>query len=1100
MLNSKPLKVIVLGSAIVFFSLNCSTPLQTTQSTNDSQIISNNSFSEVRRGFSVPQDSIKPYVYWYWVSDNISREGITKDLEAMARVGIGEAFIGNIGLETNTYGTVKVLSKEWWELTRFAITEGQRVGVDIGIFNSPGWSQSGGPWVKPSEAMRYLVSSETVIDGGKSVSMKLPAFDKVAQDVAVIAFPAPAIREQTIADLKPSVTVSPAIQGAGLLVDKSFKTPFTFTNDVRKSGLTIDFNVKSDFTARSLVIYPDEIPFSAQAELQAFSNGSYRSVSKFKFDRSNPMISVGPDIYGPVSIAFPETSSKKFRLLFSNVTVPSDTMKRTGGLKEIILSSHPKLERYTERQMGKMFQIPDLAWGEYLWPNQVVSGSSEMFVSSNGVKDITKFLSKDGTLSWNPPAGKWMIRRVGLTPTGAKNAPASPEATGFEVDKMNKEYLKHHFDAYIGKLLRDMPAATRKSFKHVVIDSYEVGPQNWTEGFANDFMKKYGYNPISFLPVLQGTIVNSADESSRFLWDLRRLVADRVATDYAGGLRELSEANGLKLWLENYGHWGFPGEFLSYGGQTNDIAGEFWVEGTLGNVECRAASSAAHIYGKDRVFAESYTAQGKILERHPGYLKKRGDWSFTEGINHVLLHVYVHQAYEDRNPGMNAWFSTEFNRKNTWFEQSKNWIDYQRRCMFLLQQGKPVNDVCYFVGEDAPKLAGDRNPEIPKGYSYDYINAEVILNRISVKDGQLVLPDGMSYKMMVMPPLETITPELLSKIKELVNAGAVILGPKPSRSPSLRNFPAADAQVKALANEMWGNPAQVGGTSKAYGRGKILTGYNLEEALNIINVAKDLEFQNPNLLFTHRRKGDSDIYFVTNQSDEIQKADMTFRVKGKQPELWDATNGTTRKLPNYSFSETGTKIPLTFEPAQSYFIVFSDGATGPSSGDNFPKGNIVQELKSPWQVMFQPQKRGPEKPVQFVSLQDWSKSENDNIKHFSGTATYKTSFNNVKAAPGERTFIDLGDVKNMAIIKINGKQVGGLWTAPWKIDISNYVSNGKNTLEVEVVNLWVNRMVGDSKLPLEKRPTWLANNYFYPTQPLEPSGLLGPVTIQKVRY
>ena len=768
--------------------------------------INTDAFTEMRNGFIVPPDSVKPYVYWYWVSDNISREGISKDLEAMAKVGIGEAFIGNIGLETVPYGDVKVLSKEWWELTLFAITEGQRLGVDIGIFNSPGWSQSGGPWIPANKAMRYLVSTETVIDGGGNKSqIKLKTFAKDMQDVAVIAYPVSSQPEEIIHNGKIAISWSSDIPITRYLLDGDLNTSLKFTAKQKSEGLTVDLDLNEEFTARSIVIYPDTVPLTCNVELQAFSIKGYQTVKKFFLDRNNPMISVGPNVYGPISIALPETIAKKYRVIFTDIKEISVSKQTTAaGIREIVISSYPKLESYVEKQLAKMLQTPDLAWGEYLWPEQISTGSKEMFVNANQVVDVTGFMDKTGTLSWNAPAGKWIIKRIGLIPTGAKNAPASPEATGYEVDKMQKDYIKDHFNAYIGKILKDLPADKRKSFKHLVIDSYEVGPQNWTEGLAVDFEKKYGYNPILWLPVLSGSIVNSASESNRFLWDLRRLIADRIAYDYAGGLRELSEQNGLKLWLENYGHWGFPGEFLIYGGQTHDIAGEFWVEGTLGNVECKAASSAAHIYGKNKVFAESYTAGGRPYERYPGYLKKRGDWSFTEGINHVLLHVYIHQPYEDKNPGMNAWFGTEFNRKNTWFDQSKNWIDYQRRCMFMLQQGKPVNDVCYFVGEDAPKLVGETNPALPKGYSYDYINADVILNRLSVKNGRLTLPDGMSYGLMVLPPLETITPELLQKIKDLVTAGAVILGPKPNRSPSLKNFPLADKEVKAIANDLWG--------------------------------------------------------------------------------------------------------------------------------------------------------------------------------------------------------------------------------------------------------------------------------------------------------
>jgi hypothetical protein len=1061
-------------------------------------LVRRDSFFEVRSGFASPPDSVKPFVYWYWVSDNISKEGITRDLESMAKVGIGEAFIGNIGLETVAYGKVKVLSDEWWELTRFAISEGQRLGVDIGVFNSPGWSQSGGPWVKPEQAMRYMVSSEVVVEGGRKIDIKLPASNPNMQALAVLAFPLSAEDERMLSSDKPSIRLTPSIANERSLIDGDSTTSVVFSKETRTKGLTIDLEYKNNFTARSLVLVPDSIPFLAQVDVQAFQNGAYSSVRKFLMDRSNPMISVGPIVYGPVSVALPDITAKKFRLVLSDITTP-DKQEKVGGLKEVVLSSTPKLERYIEKQMGKMLQYPNLVWDEYLWPEQGTAGTKAMMVDAASVINISNHLKTDGTLNWEPPPGKWVVRRVGLVPTGVTNAPASPEATGFEVDKMNRQHLKNHFDSYIGKILRDMPAAERKSFKHLVIDSYEVGPQNWTEGLAEDFKKKYGYDPITWLPVLSGTIINSPGQSDRFLWDLRRLVADRIAYDYVGGLRELSEKNGLKVWLENYGHWGFPSEFLVYGGQTNNIAGEFWVEGTLGNVECRAASSAAHIYGIKQVFAESYTAAGKVLERYPAYLKKRGDWSFTEGINHVLLHVYIHQAYE-REPGMNAWFGTEFNRKNTWFDQSKNWIDYQRRCMFMLQQGKPVNDVCYFIGEDAPKLAGARNPEIPSGYSYDYINADVLLNRVRIENGKMVLPDGMNYSLMVMPPLKTITPELLRKIKELVSAGAIILGPKPERSPSLKNFPQADNEVKALADELWGTSEQQT-TVHSFGKGKVFNGITLDDALKQINVERDYDFpKDKPLLLTHRRSGDKDIYFITNQSDEKFDVDIALRVKGKQPELWDATNGTTRNLTNYSQLLNTTKIPLHFEPAQSYFIVFSEAGSPQNKTENFPKGQIIHEIKTPWTVSFDEKSRGPIAEISFPVLQDWLASKNDSIKHYSGTAFYKNTFAGIKRVAGERIYLDLGDVKNMARIKVNGKAAGGLWTAPWKIDITELISEKSNSIEVEVVNLWVNRMIADSKLPEDKRTTWLANNFFTPNDPLQPSGLLGPVTIRRLKY
>ncbi|RYD83957.1 MAG: glycoside hydrolase family 2, partial [Sphingobacteriales bacterium] len=305
-------------------------------------------------------------------------------------------------------------------------------------------------------------------------------------------------------------------------------------------------------------------------------------------------------------------------------------------------------------------------------------------------------------------------------------------------------------------------------------------------------------------------------------------VADRVAYDYVGGLRDISHENGLTTWLENYGHWGFPGEFLQYGGQSDEIGGEFWSEGSLGDIENRAASSSAHIYGKTRVSAESFTCAGAPFSRYPALMKQRGDRFFTEGINNTLLHVYISQAYEDKAPGVNAWFGNEFNRKNTWFYDMDIFLQYIKRCNMMLQQGKYVADIAYFISEDAPKMTGTQNPKMPQGYSFDYINGEVIKTRLKVKDGKLVLPDGMQYSILVLPQMTTMRPGLLQKIKDLVEDGAVVLGPKPQTSPSLQGYPAADKDVQKLADELWGD---INGSSvKTHKLGKGMIMSNMQHA------------------------------------------------------------------------------------------------------------------------------------------------------------------------------------------------------------------------------------------------------------------------------
>ena len=479
---------------------------------------------------------------------------------------------------------------------------------------------------------------------------------------------------------------------------------------------------------------------------------------------------------------FPATTARFFQLKLS-----ADC-----ELGDIRISPAARVESYAEKSLLKMFQDPLPPFDYYTWPTEAEPDAADLMIQPGAVRDISKLMAADGTLRWDVPAGEWIVLRTAMTPTGTKNSPAPPEATGYEVDKMNRVALKSHFDAYVGNLLRRLPAAERKSLKHVVADSYEQGPENWTDGFAAEFQKHYGYDPIRFLPVMTGRIVGSADQSDRFLWDLRRLVAERVARDYVGALSALSRQHGLRMWLENYGHWGFPSEFLLYGGYSDEVAGEFWASGDLGRVELRDASSAAHIYGKPVVWSEAFTG-GPAFVNAPRDLKALGDKAFCDGINQFMLHVYIHQPWEDRLPGVNAWFGTEFNRHNTWFEQSKAWIDYLRRCTVMLQAGKHVADVAYFIGEDAPKMTGVRNPELPVGDDFDWINADVIEHRLKVKEGQLELPDGMSYRVLVLPDLTTMRPEVLRKIRDLVKAGATIVGPPPLRSPSRQDYPQCDA-------------------------------------------------------------------------------------------------------------------------------------------------------------------------------------------------------------------------------------------------------------------------------------------------------------------
>ena len=1048
--------------------------------------------SLLEKTFTNIPDTIQTSVYWYWMSDNISKEGVVKDLNAMKSQGINRAFIGNIGYQSTPYGKVKLFSAEWWDILHTALKTATALNIEIGIFNSPGWSQSGGPWIKPQQSMRYLTSSETVVKGGQKVSIRLAKPDGDFQDVRVTAYKTPQHYGQNINMLSPKLVSSVSIADLNKVLDNDRNTEVAIP---AATSLDLDFITTKDYTARSLVIYPAHKEGKANAELQVKDGDIYKTIKSFVIDRNRAALNVGFDPYGPVAISFPATTSKNFRLVFTNAS-------QNFGIAEIELSATPRVESFTEKTLAKMFQTPLPYWKEYQWKQQPIVDNKSLVLDPATLMDITDKMAADGTLNWDAPKGDWIVFRSGMLPTKVENGPASPEGIGLEVDKMSKEHVAGHFEAFLGEIIRRIPAEDRKTWKVTVQDSYETGGQNWTDGMLAKFKDNYGYDALPYLPVLRGEVVGSQEMSDRFLWDLRRFIADRVAYDYVGGLRDISHKYGLHTWLENYGHWGFPGEFLQYGGQSDEIGGEFWSEGELGDIENRAASSAAHIYGKRKVSAESFTAGGKAYIRYPYMMKQRGDRFFTEGINNTLLHVYIQQPTDDKVPGINANFGNEFNRHNTWFPYLNLFTTYLKRVNFMLQEGNYIADAAYFIGEDAPKMTGVTDPALPKGYSFDYINAEVIKGRVKVVNGKMVLPDGMTYSVLILPKLETMRPEFLQKVKDLVYEGANVLGPAPSRSPSLQAYPNADAELQKLARELWGDVDGVSVKSRAYGKGNIMSGMTMQEVFNKLNILPDFksEASDP-VLYIHRKNQEADIYFVSNQSEQAISINPVFNLEGKQPEIWDPVTGTVRMLSEFSIANKGTTIPLKLAPLQSAFIVFRKSITATSgTGTNFPAPNVVATVNAPWSVTFDHKMRGPKNPVIFNELIDWTKSTNDSIKYYSGTALYNNTFNATLPKNGERVYLNLTDVKVMANVKVNGIDVGGVWTAPWRLDITKALKPGKNSVEIAVVNTWVNRLIGDSKLPVADRKTWTSYPLYNPNSPMQPSGLTGAVEITTIKY
>jgi len=792
--------------------------------------------------FKNPPEHTKPWCYWYWINGDVTKEGITKDLEAMAEVGIGLAMIGNVTLNKKT-GRLEMLSPEWFEMTRHALREANRTGVDIYMFNAPGWSQSGGPWVKPEQSMRRVDWNEVAAEGGP-VSLQLrPEGIPASQDIAVLAVPQ-----------------LDAVSIVGVEQDEK-----------------LVFSHSQPFTARALVVEGQ-----VKGELYALNGDRRKLISKIATREGNPSTDFMAD--GIQTFSFADTTAQSYELIIEPpANKPNNKKKKEAakpaGPAKVVLTSAPKVAQVVEKQMGRMHPTPSPSWESYIFTDTVEPEDASIILQQRQMLDLTDKLGADGVLKCTLPRGSWRVIYFGMVSTEKKNKPAPPEATGLEVDKMSKVHVRHHFNGMFSELMSALSPEERAAFKGITIDSYEVGSQNWTDGFAAEFKKRNGYSPISFLPVLTGAVVDGAQASDQFLWDLRRTVADMIAENYVGGLREIAHENELTLWCENYGHWGFPGEFMIYGGYADQIGGEFWLkQKNLGTIECRAASSAAHIYGKRRVFAEAFTS--RINQDPPFTFKERGEELFCEGINHFVLHVYVHQP-RDGSPGKNPWFGTPFHRNTPWFQSSQDWFTYIRRCHYMLQQGNPSADVAVYIGDFAPQMTGPANP-VPDGYDYDYINSDAILRKLHVVDGEWVVYDednpkriAARYKLLAMPEVKYIRPHVLKRLKELELQGGRIL----------QSVPVKEAQLKKL-----GIPPMV----------------------------SDRSFP---CLWTARQLDDGMVYFLSNFK-KTGLFETNLRAPGKSVKLYNPETGEISKPLRSEKTENGIRVSFEVqEKDDSFFVV-----------------------------------------------------------------------------------------------------------------------------------------------------------------------------------
>ena len=860
-------------------------------------------------GFNHPPDTAKPQTWWHWMNGNISKAGITADLEAMKRIGLGGATIVNADCEV-PHGPVAFMSPEWREDFKFAVQEANRLGLDLCVENCAGWSSSGGPWMTPEHAMKRVVSSEVRVTGPAHFNDALPQPPTKLdyyRDIAVLAFPAIPDEDVRMKDFAPATTLSSGGTEGNLLTDGNENTFVRLPNPEPGKPSYAQLEFKDPFPARALKIVLRPGVRVKRGEIQTSDDGqNFRTLRTF---------SVSWDDSHTLTMGFGEQkiSARFWRIKFAE---PADQTKEI-RLAEFELKSCLTIDSLDTK----------IGYGMNALTTSNAATATAGSVQRPDMVDLTSKLTADGHLDWTVPAGQWVILRVGYTPTGVNNHPAPKEGTGLECDKFSKAALDAHWSGFMQKILEDVGPLAGKTLTSSLIDSYEVGCQNWSEDFRREFQQRRGYDPLKFLPLFTGRVVDNPALSERFLWDLRRTIADLFAENYFGHFAELCHGHGLLNAVEPYTG---PFESMQSGAPADVVMGEFWCGSQWGGASVRLAASIAHTYGKTIVGAESFTAQPKDgrWQNDPSSLKALGDMMYANGLNRFIFHRYAMQPWTNRWPGMTmGQWGFHFERTVTWWEQGKGWIDYISRCQFLLQQGRAIADAAYFTGQNSPVLIRIGQPALPEGYDYDAVNADLLLHHSTVKNGRLTLDSGASYAVLILPPNDAeMTPQLLNRIRELVRAGATVTGTRPHYSPSLENYPDCDTKVKEIVDDLWGTDTGSKNQEKALGEGHLFQGKPLAGILEAQHLRPDFEFKGlkgpARLLYTHRATGAADIYFVSSQQQRFDSVKGTFRVHGKVPELWHPDTGVIEPAPIWNEQDGRTQVQLNFEPAGSVFVIF----------------------------------------------------------------------------------------------------------------------------------------------------------------------------------
>ncbi|MEO5996069.1 MAG: glycosyl hydrolase [Chitinophagaceae bacterium] len=1082
--------------------------------------------------FASPPNSAKPRVWWHWMNGNITTQGIRKDLEWMNRVGIGgmQNFDAALATPQIVEKRLTYMTPEWKDAFLFTTKLADSLKLEMAIAGSPGWSESGGPWVPAKDGMKKLVWSEICMKGGRPFTGTLPkpptttgvfqnlpyeegiglsgptaAPPEYYEDITVIAYKLPE-SDIPLNELNPKITSSSGNFNLAQLTDGNLAKTNLLSSTTNGENAWIQFEFEKPQIIKAVTILGggDKGPFGLFGE-----KTDTRSLEVSDEGRQFKRVSFLPA--GNVlqqTIAIPPTIAKFYRITFKNPPAPfsfgamlgagSEPPKPPAGtdIAEIVLYSNTRINRFEEK--AAFAAATDI--------HAHATPTTPDIIAINDIIDLSGKMNTDGSLNWRAPAGTWNIVRFGYSLTGKQNHPASPEATGLEVDKLNPVAVKAYFENYLDQYKNATGGlmGSKGGLQYMVTDSWEAGVQNWTNNMMAEFFKRRGYSMLTWMPVLTGHIIKSAKASEQFLWDYRKTLSELVSEYHYDQLTTILHQRGMKRYSESHE----SGRALIADGmevkRTADIPmSAMWTPGTIGGdgtgykADIRESASVAHIYGQNLVAAESLTALGNAWSFSPERLKPTADMEMASGLNRFVIHTSVHQPSDEKIPGLGLGpFGQWFTRHETWAEQAKAWTSYLARSCFMLQQGKFIADVIYFYGEDnnITSLFGKKLPNIPEGYNYDFVNADALIHLLSVNEGQIITPSGMRYQLLALDSNSMqMTLKVARKISALVKAGAIIVGPKPTGTPGLSDD---TATFNTIIKELWGNENT---NIKTVGKGKVFQGQNIQQVLTALKITPDFEYTksqaNTQLLYVHRKLPSQEFYWINNRNDHVENLDLTFRVSGKSVEIWHPETGLTEPA-SYSFADGRTKIPLYLAPFDAVFVVFRGNTTVATHIIPQPKETELTTVEGSWNISFQ-KDRGAPAETSLDKLTSWTNNADINIKYFSGTATYSKSIIATDSwfKKDSQLWLDLGDVKNIAEVFINGKSLGIAWKKPFRIDVTNALKAGENTLVVKVTNLWVNRLIGDQQAGIEKKITYTTMPFYRADSPLLPSGLIGPVRI-----